>query len=697
MSYTPEIQNKISTTSFNSRDAATLAASATFQGTGEDVSAYGRVGVSITSDNATDGVLTMEVSRGNVTWGGPSRTWTDTRFAQPHMWNIVEKYFRIKYVNGTTEATNLAIQVQYSVNADILLGHQLDETLLPETEAIVVRSVEVGQDPNNVFTNSVVSGVDDNNSSTTNLTSGTSLVFTGTWCDISGYTGITCLIDGTASGTVAGTLQMQFSHDGSTVHRNISVVNTDITNVPPRTLGVVAKYFRIIYTAASDLLTFDAQVMFHTEQVGLVSRLDSNLQGTEDVTNTRTVIAGQQPDGAFRNDPANGVAISTTANLIADATFTSSWIDTHGYNVIEVFVNADVVSAADGLEIEFTDDLIGQTVQQSNAFTFSDEDIFVGFKNVIVPPKLVGARIKYTNGSVGQSSFILQVDLKTNAPLTARLDQTIQGNVDVQLVRDATEFDLDAARRHISGQRSFFFFGFNGAVGASWEDIHPTGGDINWQTSAQAIEVVSTDAADTAAGAGVRSVEVHGLSATGVDQDEVIATNGVTPVAGTLSYMRVNKLHSEDCGTYGGSHQGDITCQVQGGGAVLAVMTGEEGSVDTSVQYGSGEAGNGYWSVPLGKVAYITRLQVIPDVATNKTIDIALYERENILTTSVPVAPRRVLWRQSAVDSAIAKEFKSHIKIKALTDIWFRAKASATSKIAVSLDFYLVDTDADGA
>lgn len=138
-------RNRISSTSFNSRDAATLAAAATFQGVGEDVSKYGRVGVSITSDNATDGTLTMEVSRDNVNWGGPTRTWADTRFAQPHMWNIVEKYFRIKYVNGTTEATNLAIQVQYSNNANILLGHQLDETLLDETEAIVVRAVLVGK------------------------------------------------------------------------------------------------------------------------------------------------------------------------------------------------------------------------------------------------------------------------------------------------------------------------------------------------------------------------------------------------------------------------------------------------------------------------------------------------------------------------------------------------------------------------
>lgn len=131
--------NRISTTSFNSRDAATLAAGAVFQGVGEDVSAYGRVGVAVRSDNDSDGVLTMEVSQDGINWGGPTRTWGNTRFGAPHMWNIVEKYFRIKYTNGTTEATNLAFQVQYSANADIDLGHQLNETLSLDVESNITR------------------------------------------------------------------------------------------------------------------------------------------------------------------------------------------------------------------------------------------------------------------------------------------------------------------------------------------------------------------------------------------------------------------------------------------------------------------------------------------------------------------------------------------------------------------------------
>ena len=143
--------NKVSTV--NSRAAANLASSATWQGTAEDVSAYGRVGVSVVSDNATDGTLYMEVSHDNVTWASIPRTWSDTSAAQPHMWNIVEQYFRVRYVNGSTAATNLSIQTQYSNNADILLGHQLDEVLKDETEALVTRAVAVGQDDGGTYRN----------------------------------------------------------------------------------------------------------------------------------------------------------------------------------------------------------------------------------------------------------------------------------------------------------------------------------------------------------------------------------------------------------------------------------------------------------------------------------------------------------------------------------------------------------------
>ena len=153
MTYIPPIENKIST--LNSVVLPSLSASEVSPGTGEIVSEYGRAGISIWTPfgESTSGTLTIEVSRDGVNYGGPNRTFVDTAVAQPHMWNIVEKYFRLTYTNGITSASALEIQTQYSNNVDIFLGHQLDETLLDETEAIVARSVLVGKTPLGKYVN----------------------------------------------------------------------------------------------------------------------------------------------------------------------------------------------------------------------------------------------------------------------------------------------------------------------------------------------------------------------------------------------------------------------------------------------------------------------------------------------------------------------------------------------------------------
>ena len=152
MSYIPQIQNFISVLNSTSTP---LASGATFQGVGEDVSKYGRAGISIFTPfgQSTSGTLTIEVSRDNVNWGGPDREFADTATAEPHMWNIVEQYFRIKYVNNSATASTFQIQVQYSVNSDILLGHQLDDTIIGSSEAIITRSILVGKTDGGTYKN----------------------------------------------------------------------------------------------------------------------------------------------------------------------------------------------------------------------------------------------------------------------------------------------------------------------------------------------------------------------------------------------------------------------------------------------------------------------------------------------------------------------------------------------------------------
>ena len=104
--------------SVNNSTTTVLGAHETWTGTGEDVSAYGRMGVSVWTPfgQPTSGTLTIEVSRDGVNWGGPSRAISDTTIAQPVMWEIVEQYIRLKYKNGATVPSAFVIQTQYSNN-----------------------------------------------------------------------------------------------------------------------------------------------------------------------------------------------------------------------------------------------------------------------------------------------------------------------------------------------------------------------------------------------------------------------------------------------------------------------------------------------------------------------------------------------------------------------------------------------------
>lgn len=387
---------------------------------------------------------------------------------------------------------------------------------------------------------------------------------------------------------------------------------------------------------------------------------------------------------------------STSATLAAGGNFTGPAEDVTHYASVSVSWNSDV---AGSVAMEFSTD--GTNWDRSVPVSSHTNGLQInhgGVHRLAVSAKFF--RIVYTNGSISQGFLRLQTIFHTgnSLPLISRIEQQLDTSTDCSLIRPVSPIELDLARRQITGQRAFFFFGFNNVFPANtWENVHPSGGNITWLTTPTKVEVLSSHADDNSSGIGTRSVEVHGLAADGTDQDEVILLNGTTPVESQLTYTRVNKMHNEVVGTYGGSHKGDITCRPSGGGANLSLMTGVEGAVDVSAQYGSGEAGNGYYSVPLGKVLYITSLDVFINSKANQTADIVLYEREGILNTSGDMDPRRVIWSTTEVTGEISENFKSHIKIKNLTDLFFRAQGSGTgTKISVHLEFYLVDKNAAG-
>jgi len=283
--------------------------------------------------------------------------------------------------------------------------------------------------------------------------------------------------------------------------------------------------FRIKYTnggtgQASFLLQVDLKIN------GTIStKLDAHIEGDEDVSLNRSIVAGQQPDGEFRNDPANGVAISTTSTLTSGSAFTSAWIDTHGYNSIETFITADVVSAIDGIEFEFTDDLAVETVRETKKYTYKDFAVDRGFMNIFIQPKMVGFRVKYTNGSTGQAAFLLQADLKNNG------DAASYNNGDALIVGDfKTEVALGNVPNYdIDNKFGFLQLSDIGDVRTVWsfgdDTLVPRLDRKVFPSSAAALYIVSDSASDTS-----KQVTVTYHDASNVQQTTEVTLNGQTGV-----------------------------------------------------------------------------------------------------------------------------------------------------------------------
>jgi hypothetical protein len=170
------------------------------------------------------------------------------------------------------------------------------------------------------FSLSVQNEVSSNNSTTTPLGSGG--IFVGAWDEVTEWDGITISGIGTAASPADGTLFLEFSTDGITVSRSLSIAVPDVTIMLPRTLGVISAYFRVRYVNGAVIqTTFSIQTIYHRGQTELISRLDQNLQGNEDVKNVRSVIAGKSVDGGFLNVPSTRFGALEQSIVDADLGF----------------------------------------------------------------------------------------------------------------------------------------------------------------------------------------------------------------------------------------------------------------------------------------------------------------------------------------------------------------------------------------
>jgi hypothetical protein len=144
-------------------------------------------------------------------------------------------------------------------------------------------------------------------------------------------------------------------------------------------------------------------------------------------------------------------------------------------------------------------------------------------------------------------------------------------------------FLFDVARGKVNNEEAVNIFGFNRAVGTSFETLWNDSAGYTYPSSASILDLVSTSASDT------MSVFIDGLDADYKRINEVVTLTGTTAVTTTKSFLRVNTA-----AILAGSNVGDIT-------------------ISNGVSYAYIEAGIGLtqqcvYTVPAGHTLYIFRI-----------------------------------------------------------------------------------------
>lgn len=150
------------------------------------------------------------------------------------------------------------------------------------------------------------------------------------------------------------------------------------------------------------------------------------------------------------------------------------------------------------------------------------------------------------------------------------------------------------------------------------EEVWSNGGNLTYLTSAETMDIASTDAADTAAGTGARTISISGLNGAWEDTTEELSLAGVAPVTTVNSYLRIYRAKVLTAGS-GGVNAGDISVDAAA-------------STQAIVNIGNGQTLMSHYTIPMGRTGYLVDGMISVGRASGtgtKEGKISMWMREN--------------------------------------------------------------------
>ena len=243
---------------------------------------------------------------------------------------------------------------------------------------------------------------------------------------------------------------------------------------------------------------------------------------------------------------------STSINLNASVVFTGIPSDVQKYDSLSITILSDVDSDVTGVQISFSADNLNWTV--FNTFTYLANTKF--FQQVDIKYRYY--KLTYINGGSPTTNISIQSKL---------------------IVHSSDEFsDLQSSYfiKRSQMKHAIHKFGRNTDIdtGSTPEDIWGGGGVYTGfdATSAEALTVVSDNAADNGTGTGARTILLKGLDENYDEIEELVTLTGLTPTAITTKlFIRMADATVKTVGS-GGKNAGSLTVTNNISGIVFAVM-----------------------------------------------------------------------------------------------------------------------------
>ena len=255
------------------------------------------------------------------------------------------------------------------------------------------------------------------------------------------------------------------------------------------------------------------------------------------------------------------------------------------------------------------------------------------------------------------------------------------------------DFLIEVKRGNIAGHRLIHKFGRNEEVGTSFEPISINGVYRTPSSNESGLEIVSSDADDTAAGDGARKVMIQGVQFSGgvlVAIEEEIALDGVNPVSLVEDYARIFRAWVSECGAYAttsaASAQGVITVSETVGGAEWIII--DQFAANNS----GGQTQTALYTTPSATTSVLLGLHW--SVEGSKTVGLIVFHRPNADDVSASfTGARRIVYQCDDAINAVPPPFGYPLAyFDGATDMGFMG-INSVGTAKVSADFWLLEID----